>query len=115
MDAAGNVTKAITKGYSVGSAALACFLLFGAFLDTYVETYGVFDTINLVKPEIVIAGLLGMTQIFLITSMAIAAVGRTATEVVNEVRRQLKASPEILTWTAKPNYKVCRAGCCCSI
>ena len=107
LDAAGNVTKAITKGYSVGSAALACFLLFGAFLDTYAETYGTFDVINMVKPEIVVAGLLGMTQIFLITSMAIAAVGKTATEVVNEVRRQLQANPEILTWTAKPNYKAC--------
>lgn len=107
LDAAGNVTKAITKGYSVGSAALACFLLFGAFLDEVsINSYN-FNVINLAKPTVTVAGLLGMTQIFLITSMAIAAVGKTATKVVEEVRRQLKCSPDILTWNAKPDYKVC--------
>ena len=108
LDAAGNVTKAITKGYSVGSAALACFLLFGATLDDFGElAHTTFKVVDLAKPEVVVGGLLGMTEIFVIVGLAIAAVGRTASEVVKEVRRQLKENPEILQWTAKPNYKAC--------
>eukprot|EP00510_Aplanochytrium_minuta_P001902 CAMPEP_0184014398 /NCGR_PEP_ID=MMETSP0954-20121128/5628_1 /TAXON_ID=627963 /ORGANISM="Aplanochytrium sp, Strain PBS07" /LENGTH=728 /DNA_ID=CAMNT_0026294857 /DNA_START=561 /DNA_END=2747 /DNA_ORIENTATION=- len=108
LDAAGNVTKAITKGYSVGSAALACFLLFGAFMDEINNlTSTPFTSIDLATPEVVVGGLLGVTEIFLLVGMSIAAVGKTAGEVVKEVRRQLKENPEILQWTAKPNYKAC--------
>eukprot|EP00924_Labyrinthula_sp_SR-Ha-C_P005856 maker-scaffold_14-snap-gene-7.23-mRNA-1 protein AED:0.06 eAED:0.06 QI:0/1/0.83/1/1/1/6/79/802 len=108
LDACGNVTKAITKGYSIGSAALACFVLFSAFLDE-VEQSAVTPvnfSVDLVRPEVVIGGLLGMMEIFLLSGMAIAAVGKTAGEVVKEVRRQFRTNPGILEGTEKPNYKV---------
>ena len=89
LDAAGNVTKAITKGYSIGSAALACFLLFGAFMDEFTEYSGVpFRVVDIAVPEILIGGLLGVMMVFYFTGLAVAAVGKCAGEVVIEVRRQ---------------------------
>lgn len=62
LDAAGNVTKAITKGYSIGSASLACFLLFGAFMDEFSEFSGKpFRTVDIAVPEVLIGGLLGVS------------------------------------------------------
>ncbi|CAN0144797.1 unnamed protein product, partial [Laminaria digitata] len=62
LDAAGNVTKAITKGYSIGSASLACFLLFGAFMDEFTEFSGKeFKTVDIAVPEVLIGGLLGVS------------------------------------------------------
>ena len=82
LDAAGNVTKAITKGYSIGSASMACFLLFGAFMDEFSQFSGLpFESVNLACPEVLIGGLLGSMIIFYFTGLAIAAVGRTAHEV----------------------------------
>ena len=108
LDAAGNVTKAITKGYSIGSAALACFLLFGAFLDEFSEFAGrPFHTVDIAVPEVLIGGLLGVMMIFFFAGLAIAAVGDTAGEVVVEVRRQLKENPEIMEGTMQPDYKAC--------
>lgn len=64
LDAAGNVTKAITKGYSIGSASLACFLLFGAFMDEFSEFSGQpFDTVDIAVPEVLIGGLLGVRML----------------------------------------------------
>ena len=89
LDAAGNVTKAITKGYSIGSAALACFLLFGAFMDEFTEYSGApFRVVDIAVPEILISGLLGVMMVFYFTGLAVAAVGKCAGEVVIEVRRQ---------------------------
>jgi inorganic pyrophosphatase len=106
LDAAGNVTKAITKGYSIGSAALACFLLFGAFLDEFSEFAGKpFHVVDIAIPEVLIGGLLGVMMVFFFAGLAIAAVGDTAGEVVDEVRRQLKESPEIMEGTVLPDYK----------
>ena len=108
LDAAGNVTKAISKGYSIGSAALACFLLFGAFLDEFAEYSGVpFESVNIAVPEVLVSGILGMNMVFLITGLAVASVGRAAGKVVEEVRRQFKENPDILTFKAKPDYRVC--------
>merc|ERR1719214_140605 len=60
LDAAGNVTKAMTKGYSIGSAALACFLLFGAFMDEFSQYSGQpFHSVDVAKPEVLIGGLIG--------------------------------------------------------
>lgn len=108
LDAAGNVTKAITKGYSIGSASMACFLLFGAFMDEFSEFAGIpFRTVDIATPEVLVGGLIGSMIIFYFTGLAISAVGKTAHEVVIEVRRQFSENPEIMTYEAKPDYERC--------
>jgi K(+)-stimulated pyrophosphate-energized sodium pump len=92
LDATGNTTKALTKGYAVGSAALAAFLLFSAVLDeinNYGRAQGVeLRSINLNKPPVFVGGLLGATLVFWFTALCIKAVGRSAQQVIEEVRRQ---------------------------
>ncbi len=110
LDAAGNVTKAVTKGYSIGSAAMACFLLFGAFMDEFSAFSGQpFTTVDIAKPEVLVAGLIGSMIIFFFTGLAISAVGRTAHQVVLEVRRQFRENPDIMTYKAKPDNRTCVA------
>ena len=97
LDGVGNTTKALTKGYGIGSAALAAFLLFSAYLDIITpkgnpSAYAV----NLANPPIFIAGLLGAMLIFLFSSLAIRAVGNAAQGMIQEVRRQFKANPGIM-------------------
>jgi len=107
LDAVGNTTKALTKGYAIGSAALAAFLLFSAYLDE-VAHYGVkLESVNLAKPEVFVGGLLGAMLVFLFSALAIRAVGKAAYVVINEVRRQFKENPNILKGTAKPDYARC--------
>lgn len=108
LDAAGNVTKAITKGYSIGSASMACFLLFGAFMDEFSHFSGIpFTSVNISTPEVLVGGLIGSMIIFYFTGLAIAAVGRTAHEVVIEVRRQFRENPGIMTYESRPDYARC--------
>jgi len=108
LDAAGNVTKAVTKGYSIGSASMACFLLFGAFMDEFSEFAGIpFTSVNIATPEVLVGGLIGSMIIFYFTGLAIAAVGKTAHEVVLEVRRQFAENPGIMTYETKPDYGRC--------
>jgi len=108
LDAVGNVTKAASKGYAVGGSALACFVLFQAFLDEVSILIGEkFEVIDLSKLEVVIGGMLGIMLIFLFTGWAIAAVGTTAEAVVHEVRRQFREIPGIMEGTTKPEYKKC--------
>jgi Na+/H+-translocating membrane pyrophosphatase len=108
LDAVGNVTKANTKGYSVGSASLACFLLFSAYLDEVEMMTGQeFKVIDIAVPEIFVGGLLGSMTVFVFSSWAIIAVGNAAEEVVKEVRRQFKERPGILNYEEKPDYKQC--------
>ena len=108
LDAVGNVTKANTKGYSVGSASLACFLLFSAYLDEVEMMTGKeFKSIDIAVPEIFIGGLLGSMTVFVFSSWAIRAVGNAAEDVIKEVRRQFKEHPGILTYQEKPDYKRC--------
>lgn len=108
LDAAGNVTKAITKGYSIGSASMACFLLFGAFMDEFSEFSGLpFKTVDIATPEVLVGGLIGSMIIFFFTGLAISAVGRTAHEVVLEVRRQFRENPGIMEYKVKPDYERC--------
>ena len=110
LDAVGNVTKANTKGFSVGSAALACFLLFSAFMDEVsVYTGTRFDKVDLAVPEVFVGGLLGAMLVFLFASLAMKAVGRTAQEVVKEVRRQFHERPGIMDYKEKPDYQTCVA------
>lgn len=108
LDAVGNVTKANTKGYSVGSASLACFLLFSAYLDEVEMMTGKeFKVIDIAIPEIYIGGLLGSMTVFVFSAWAISAVGVAAEEVIKEVRRQFKEHPGIRTYEEKPDYKQC--------
>jgi K(+)-stimulated pyrophosphate-energized sodium pump len=107
LDAVGNTTKALTKGYAIGSAALAAFLLFSAYLDE-VRNYGFpIVSVDIAKPEVWVGGLLGAMLVFLFSALAIRAVGKTAYYVINEVRRQFKEKPGILAGTERPDYGRC--------
>ena len=107
LDAVGNTTKALTKGYAIGSAALAAFLLFSAYLDEVAHYGSKLESVNIAKPEVFVGGLLGGMLVFLFSALAIRAVGKAAYYVINEVRRQFKENPNILKGTAKPDYRQC--------
>ncbi|XP_024384924.1 pyrophosphate-energized membrane proton pump 2 [Physcomitrium patens] len=108
LDAVGNTTKATTKGFAIGSAALASFLLFSAYMDEVSSFSGVpFTTVDIAIPEVFVGGLLGSMLIYLFSAWACAAVGRTAQEVVSEVRRQFAERPGIMTYQEKPDYARC--------
>jgi K(+)-stimulated pyrophosphate-energized sodium pump len=107
LDAVGNTTKALTKGYAIGSAALAAFLLFSAYLDEVAHYGSKLESVNIAKPEVFVGGLLGAMLVFLFSALAIRAVGKAAYYVINEVRRQFKENPNILKGTAKPDYRRC--------
>jgi K(+)-stimulated pyrophosphate-energized sodium pump len=107
LDAVGNTTKALTKGYAIGSAALAAFLLFSAYLDE-VAHYGTkLESVNIAKPEVFVGGLIGAALVFLFSALAIRAVGKAAYYVINEVRRQFRENPGILQGKVKPDYARC--------
>ncbi len=104
LDSVGNTTKALTKGYAVGSAALASFLLFSAYLDE-VKHYGApIKSVDLTKPVVFVCAMLGAMLVFLFASLAIRAVGKAAQVVIEDVRDQFKNDPGILAGTSKPNY-----------
>merc|ERR1719476_384920 len=89
---------------------MACFLLFGAFMDEFSEFAGIpFTTVDIATPEVLVGGLIGSMIIFYFTGLAISAVGRTAHEVVLEVRRQFAEKPGIMTYECKPNHARCVA------
>ena len=102
LDAAGNTTKALTKGYAVGSAALAAFLLFSAYLEAAKIT-----SVDLAKPEVFVGGIAGVALVFLFSAFAIRAVGRAAWSIIQDVRAQFKESPEIMAGTKLPDYGRC--------
>jgi K(+)-stimulated pyrophosphate-energized sodium pump len=105
LDAVGNTTKALTKGYAIGSAALAAFLLFSAYLDEVTHLTGqAFHSVDIAKVEVFVGGLLGAMLVFLFSALAIRAVARAAYYIISDVRAQFKENPGILQGTAKPNY-----------
>jgi K(+)-stimulated pyrophosphate-energized sodium pump len=110
LDSVGNTTKALTKGYAVGTASLAAFLLFSAFLDE-VDRFtpgGLQDrVVNLAEPRVFVGGLIGATLVFVFSSFAIRAVGRAASDMIEEVRRQFRADPGIMQGTSTPDYRRC--------
>ncbi|KWT83006.1 sodium-translocating pyrophosphatase [Candidatus Magnetominusculus xianensis] len=107
LDAAGNTTKALTKGYAIASAALASFLLFRAYLDE-VENYGhPIKSVDLAEPVVFVGALLGAALVFIFSALAIMAVGRAAYYVIWDVRDQFKEKPGILAGTEKPDYGRC--------
>lgn len=108
LDAVGNTTKATTKGFAIGSAALASFLLFSAYMDEVASfAHVAFNQVDIAIPEVFIGGLLGSMLIYLFSAWACAAVGRSAQEVVNEVRRQFIERPGIMDYKEKPDYGRC--------
>jgi K(+)-stimulated pyrophosphate-energized sodium pump len=107
LDAVGNTTKALTKGYAIGSAALAAFLLFRAYLDEVEKITGAVIPVDLTRVPVFVGGLLGAALVFVFTALAIKAVGHAAQVVITEVRRQFRENPGIMAGTAKPDYARC--------
>ncbi len=106
LDAVGNTTKALTKGYAMVSAGLAAFLLFQAYLDRVALLKGVheYTIVNLARVEVFVGALLAAMLVFLFSAMAIRAVGNTAGKIIEEVRRQFRADPGIMKGTSRPDY-----------
>ncbi len=110
FDAAGNTTKALTKGYALGSAGLAALLLFQAYLSEYAKNMNMDITkvvVDIVRPEVIAALFIGGLLPFIFSAFAIRAVGKTAFKVVEEVRRQFREIPGLMEGKAKPDYSRC--------
>jgi len=109
LDAVGNTTKALTKGYAIASASLAAFLLFSAYIDkvNLIQTRRggeLLDAVNLADVSVFIAGLMGAMLVYFFSSLAIRAVGTTAQSIIVEVRRQFREMPGIMDYTQRPDY-----------
>jgi K(+)-stimulated pyrophosphate-energized sodium pump len=104
LDAVGNTTKALTKGFALGSALLAAQLLFQTYASEVTSHTGKTFVVDISNPAVLIAGFIGAMLPFFFSSQAISAVGKAAGEMVEEVRRQFREIPGIMEGTGKPDY-----------
>jgi K(+)-stimulated pyrophosphate-energized sodium pump len=109
LDAVGNTTKALTKGYAIASASLAAFLLFSAYIDKVnliQRNRGgeLLEAVNLADIEVFVAALIGAMLVYFFSSLAIRAVGKAAQSIIVEVRRQFREMPGIMDYSQRPDY-----------
>ena len=109
LDAVGNTTKALTKGYAIASASLAAFLLFSAYIDKVNlilanRNEPLLASVNLANVNVFIAALIGAMLVYFFSSLAIRAVGTTAQAIIVEVRRQFREMPGIMDYSQRPDY-----------
>ncbi len=107
LDAVGNSTAAVGKGFAVGSAALTALSLFAAYKEAVSLQTGEVLTIDVTNPDVIVGLFIGGMLTFLFSALTMTAVGKAAMEMVEEVRRQFREIPGIMEKKAKPDYKRC--------
>ena len=110
LDAVGNTTAAMGKGFAIGSAALTALALFVTFIFAFnakIEGFDITSALTLASPSVIVGILIGGMLPFLFSALTMSSVGKAAFEMIEEVRSQFKADPGIMAGTSKPNYSRC--------